>query len=107
MPGQRLIDPGHEVRPLAFVVEVVHHERTAPLEILPQPPRLRLGERPVAHAHGIDPRPIENLVAIDVDDLLDASRVNPREAPQALHKLPFGLIRVGAPTRPAPTPVAE
>ena len=57
------VNAGHEDGPLALVVEVVHHQESAALEVLPQARRLGVAEDPVAHADRVEERPVEHLVA--------------------------------------------
>ena len=68
------------------------------------PQGLAFIQLPVANLDRIEPRPLEDFVAIDVDDLLDRARVNAREAADALDELPLGLVRIGAPTAAAVAP---
>ena len=66
-----LVDSRHEAGPLAFIVEIVHHQEAAALEVFAQARRLRVGEHPIAHADRVQKRPVEDFVAVDIDNLLD------------------------------------
>ena len=83
--------------PLAFIVEVVHHQEAAALEVFSEARRLRVGEDPVAHAHRIEKWPVEDLVAIDIDNFLDRARVDARQAANGLHEEALGFVGIGAP----------
>src|SRR5262249_15838598 len=79
-------------------------------EILADPPGLAFIQLPVAYLDRVEPRPLEDFVAIDVDNLLDRARVNACETADALDELPLRLIRIGAPTAAAPashTPISQ
>ncbi len=78
-------------------MKIVDHQEAAFQQIFAQPLRFRVGERPVRHLHGIDPGIVEDLVALQVDDLFGRTHLDPREALQRQQELP---IRLGIVTRP-------
>ena len=97
MAREYLLDTSPELPPFALIVEVVHHEEAAALEILLQPRGLGCVENPVAHSNGIDPGPIEDFVVVDVDDLFHRTGVDTRKAPQLRYELPVGFVGVSTP----------
>ena len=95
--GEDLVHSGHETGPFALVVEVVHHEEAAAIEVFPQTRGLGIGEDPIADADGIQEGPVEDFVAVDVHDLLDGAGVDAGEAADRLHEEALGFVGIGAP----------
>jgi hypothetical protein len=97
--------------PLPRAVEIVAHEKPAAVDEFAQRLGLRIGEIPVAHLHRIEKRPIVGIAFIQVDRLLHAAAVYPRQPPHGLGEMPVGARIVRGPTgislrpvRPAPPP---
>ena len=104
--GQHLAHSGHEAVPVGGAVEIIHHEEAALEQVFAQPLRLRIGERPVCHLHGIDPRVVEDLVAVEIDDLLDGAHLDAGEALQRQQELAIRLGIVARPTGPVAVSIA-
>src|SRR5207244_642278 len=67
--------------PFIGAVEIVAHEKAAAQEVLAELDNLCVGQLPVAHLDGIEPRIIEHVVVIvQVNRLFDTPGVNPSEA---------------------------
>ena len=84
--------------PFAAAVEVVAHEEAAAHQILAHFGAFGVGQVRVTHFDRIDPRPIENFVAVEVHYLFGRTSVDAGEAAHALHKLAVGLRVIGGPT---------
>jgi len=99
----------HEAGPLALVVKVVHYERAASAEELAEADGLGVRYAPIADTDCVDPWPIEQLVAFDVNNLFHAARVDAGEAPQSGDELPLALVGIDPPARYAAptTPIAR
>ena len=65
------LNADHELRPFAFVVKIINHQKASAFKELAEARGLRFTENPVADTDGIKPRPVEHIVAIDVDNLFD------------------------------------
>ena len=62
-------------------VEVVDHQEAAAQQVLAQLRGLRVGQVPLTDFDGIEPRPIEDVVAVvEVDGLLDRAGVDDAQA---------------------------
>src|SRR5258706_10396154 len=71
------------------------------IKVIAQALGLGVAQLPMANCDGVNPRPIEDFIAVDIYDLCDRSCVNARQPPHALRELALGLIRVRTPTGPA------
>src|SRR6185312_7336305 len=92
--------------------KVIHHEKATLEQIVAQALRLRVGERPVRNLYGINPRVVEDLVAVEIDDLLDGAHLDAGQALQCEQELTIGLGIIAGPTCPSvaitgPIAVAE
>src|SRR5437870_2562128 len=86
-------------------MKVVTHEESAAQQIFAKSAALVIGELPVPDLDTIHPWPVENLVTIEIDHLLNRARVQAREAADALHELAVGLGVIDGPSA-ARAPVA-
>src|SRR5438270_9444608 len=96
--GKYALQTGREPFPLCRAVEIVYHEETTPIKIVAKPLGLAVIELPVTNLHSIKPRPVEDFIAVNIDDLLDRTRVDAGKTADTLHELALGFIRVGTPT---------
>ena len=87
-------------------MEVVHHEEAALEQVLAQAGGLLIAEGPALDLDGVDEGKVEDVVAVEIDDLLVASRVDAREAPERREKrdVGFGVILDQLPPRRRPNP---
>src|SRR5258706_15799269 len=67
------------------------------IKVIAQALGLGVAQLPMANFDGVNPRPIEDFIAVDIYDLFDRSCVNARQPPHALRELALGLIRVRTP----------
>ena len=87
-----------EDAPLDGAVKVVDHEKPAAQQVLAQLRRLRVREVPLADFDGIEPGPIEHVVAVvEVHGLLDGAGVDDREPPHERRDVPVAARVVGYP----------
>jgi hypothetical protein len=86
-------------------VEVVDHQESAAQQVFAQLPALSVAEAPASHLDGVDPGPVEDLVALQVHHLLDRLGVKACQPAHALDELPVGFRVVGGPA-PAESPEA-
>ena len=104
--GKHPLHAVDEDLPLFRPVEIVAHEEAAAQQILPHGLGLRVGQVPVAHFHGVEPRPIVLVAFVQVDRLLHRPRVHARQAPQRLREMAVRARIIGGPTgaplRPIP-----
>ena len=92
------LQAGHEDVPFIFPMEIVDHQKAAAIEVIAQPLGVGFAQLPVSNLDRIEPGPLEHLVALDVDDLLDRSCIDPGEPPDPLHEMALRRVGVGAPT---------
>src|SRR5258708_6489059 len=71
------------------------------VKVIAQALGLGVAKLPMPNFNGVNPRPIKDFIAIDINDLFDRSCVDSRQSPHALRELTLGLIRVRTPTGPA------
>src|SRR5436190_22364480 len=95
--GINLVNSGHKIAPFPFAMEVVHHQESTAIEIPAQPRRLRIGKDPVANSDGKHPRPVVNVITVDVDNLFNRAGMYTREPLQAHQKLAVRLITIDTP----------
>ena len=94
--------PLQEALPVGGAVEIVHHQEAALQQIIAQALGLLLGEGPGLDLDGVDQRIVEDVVAVEVDDLLVASGVDARQAPERREKRDVGLGIIARPGPAAP-----
>src|SRR5579884_1000759 len=70
---------GGEDLPLVGAVKVVAHEEAAAEQVLPHGPRLLVGEVPMADLDAVEPRPVVDVVVVEIDGLLDGARLHARQ----------------------------
>ena len=100
-------NPLQEHFPLVVAVKIVGHEEAAAQQILAHHLGFLLGEAPFAHLHGVDPRPVERLVAVfHHDGLLHGAHLNARQTPHGLRKMAVGARIILGPERQALAEVA-
>ncbi len=90
-PGKNLVHALHEVGPVGFSVEIIHHEEATPLQILAHALGLGVGEAPSPDVDGIKEGPIERVVAIGIDDFFRGPGVQASETVDAVHELAVTL----------------
>ena len=61
---QNLAHAVHEVLPILRAMKVVHHQKTTLRQVVPQPLRLLVSERPPLHLNRVDPRIVEYLIGV-------------------------------------------
>ena len=64
-----------------------------------------IGESPLAHLDGVEPRPIVRVAFVQIDGLLHAADVDAREAAHGLREVAVGAGIVLRPERDAGVPV--
>src|ERR1019366_8055130 len=76
--------------PFELAVEIVRHEKPAAQQVFAQRLRLVVREAPLAHLHGVKPRPIVGIAFVQVHDLLHGAHVQPCKPPHGQRKVPVG-----------------
>src|SRR5437868_9330004 len=80
-----------KVPPLVGTPEVVDHKESAAQKIVAELSGLSIGKIPLPHLHGVEPRPVEDvIVIIQIDGLLDRARVDARQAPDGSQEMAIG-----------------
>ena len=88
-------------------VEVVDHQEPAAQQVLAQLRGLLVGQVPLPDLDGIEPRPIEHVVAVlEIDGLLDGARVDDAQAADERCDVPVAARIVDGPARAAVLPLA-
>ena len=77
--GKHLVHAGEEGIPLDGAVEIVAHEEAAAEQVFAHGLGLLVGQVPVAHFHAIEPRPIVNVVIVEIDGLLHRAGADARQ----------------------------
>src|ERR1700677_2072340 len=88
--------------PVVGAMEVVDHQETALQKIIVQALGLLVGEGPGMDVDGVDPRIIEEMVAIEVGDVERRRRIDAGQTPQGNQAIVVGLGII-----PGPTPSKE
>src|SRR5207249_1571407 len=71
--------------------EIVEHQKSAAQQVFPQRVGLRLGEFPIAHFAGAQPRPVVDIVAVvEVYRLFHGPHVKTREAAEGQYEMAVG-----------------
>ena len=104
--GVDLVDAGHEGSPIALTVEVVDHHKATAVEEISQTLSVGRAEAPVAGSDGEEEGRIVDLVAFNVDDVLNGLGVDTSEPAQCVEEEAVGLVGVDAPTGVATTAIA-
>ena len=87
-----------KIAPFPGAVEVVDHQEAAAQQILAQLGRLCVRQIPVADLDGVQPWPIEDIVAVvEIDGLLDRARVDRGQPADHLGHVPVGARVVDRP----------
>src|SRR6202030_4210365 len=104
-PSRPDILQARNLNALAQVIQhmenLVLHQKAAMVKVIAQAAGLGVAQLPMPNFNGVNPRPIEDFIAVDINDLFDRSCVDSRQPPHALRELALGLIRVRTPTGPA------
>ena len=92
--------------PFLGAVEIVAHEETAAVQKLAEFLHHLVGQLPVAHFHGVQPRVVENVVVLfQVDGLLRRLPIDARQPPDGLRQMPVRPRVVDGPVGIALMPV--
>src|SRR4051812_47802731 len=80
-----------KVPPLVGTPEVVHHEESTAQKVIAELGGLSIGKIPLPPLHRVEPRPVKDVVVIiQIDGLLDRSRVDARQAPDGSQEMAIG-----------------
>ena len=95
-----------KIRPFARAVEIVDHEEAAAQQVLAQLRRLRVGQVPLTDFDGVEPRPIEDVVAVlEIDGLLDRAGVDDAQAADQRRDVAIAARVIDGPARAAELPL--
>jgi len=95
-----------EVVPLALAVKVIDHQEAAAQQMLPHSTRLVFAERPVTDLDGIQPRVVEQLVAVRAHDVTVRMDVDARQPLDRLREVDLRGGIIGIPAAVAATSAA-
>src|SRR5205823_3192881 len=89
-----------------LAVQIVRHEEPAPQTVLAQQLALRIGKPPFAHLDRVQPRRVIRVAFVEIDGLLDAAYVYPREPSNGLREVAIRSRIVLRPKRDPNVPVS-
>ncbi len=89
--------PAHEAVPIVLAVEVIDHKKSAALDEGAEPQGFGVGEGPVGDADGVEPRVVQHVVVIDLDDVEGRGRIDAGETAEGDEAIVVGAREVLAP----------
>ena len=78
-------------------MKIVAHEEAAAVDVLAHGLDLGVGQSPVAHFHGVEPRPVVLIAVVEIHGLLGGAHVNARQAAQSRGEMAVGARVIRGP----------